>query len=265
MRRLTLTSAMLAALAALMSVPASADDRVLVSGNVTSLTGTDGGGSGSVGYLHDLSAASILGLGVEYDTIANSHWTFGTVSGSLTGGPAREKWAAYAEVHQGSGATGPTSFTYGVYALGGSETFAQKFTVQLETRQFEVGPTNGNLPKINLSYLFTPQYMLSAFYAKSVSGNLGTELYSARLDHYGHLLNWLIGAAGGQAAPAVLNLQGATVIPAPQLHEGYVGISKRFENLEVALLGDYQDLSGIHRVTTTLTFTYHLFAPRPSK
>ena len=53
-----------------------------------------------------------------------------------------------------------------------------KFSVQLEARQIDIDTTHGNLPKLGLTYLWTPRLLTNVSYAHSVGGNLGTELTS---------------------------------------------------------------------------------------
>jgi hypothetical protein len=93
-----------------------------------------------------------------------------------------------------------------------------------------------------------------------VSGNLGTRLTAVRIDGYGPTANVFAGVAFGPAAPViVLNFQSGT-IPARQLHEGYVGISKPLPRLrsELTVVADYQNLSGIKHATLTLNYIFHV-------
>ena len=69
--------------------------------------------------------------------------------------------------------------------LGLSQNLTKKFSVQLEGRQIDIDTTHGNLPKLSLTYLWSPRLLSNISYARSVGGNLGTELTAARIDYYG--------------------------------------------------------------------------------
>jgi len=258
------------------------DDKLLFMGNGSTLTppnGTpcdtsakacSGGGGGSLTWLHNFNPDALFSVGGEYETIANSHWSFGSLTGALGGGSQSAKWNAYAEAHvgsgEGAGISGSQHWDYEVYALGVAGTFDSKVTLQVETRQYDIDLTHGNLPKVNVNYLVTPRLMLGAAYAHSVSGNLGTDLTSVRLDQYNPGFNWFIGGAFGHVSPAIIiapnaaNPQGVFV-PSPSFREGLAGISKTFARTEWGLLGDFQKVGDTKRVIITLTCTWHLHAP----
>lgn len=258
--RAALASA-LAAAVPLLAAPAWADDQLILSGDGGTLTGTNGGEGGSINFLHDMTHA-IIGAGGEYQKLANSHWEFGTLTGALRGGAGDAKWTVDGEVHRGAGAiseySGSHRFDYGVEALGVSGTFDSKVTLQLETRQFDIDTTHGNLPKVGLGVLWARSWMTTVSYARSVGGNLGTELTTLRIDRFGRVVNLFAGGATGHVAPPVVNIQTGALGAAPQYHEGYVGFTRRFTRFDLGLLGDYLDLAGTRRITGTLTITVHL-------
>ena len=254
-------AAALATLMLLASGAACADDQLILSGNGATLTGTSGGAGGSLNYLHGMTHA-VIGVGGEYQKLDTSRWGFGSLTGALLRGTGDTKWTASAEVHYGAGETdealGTHHYGYAVEALGGSATFNNKLTLQLETRQFDIDTTHGNLPKIGLGMLWARSWLTTVSYANSVSGNLGTEFVTVRLDKYGRLVNCIAGAAGGHVAPPVVDIHTGALGPAPRYREGYVGFTRRFTRADLGLLGDYLDLSGTRRITLTLTITVHL-------
>jgi hypothetical protein len=131
-------------------------------------------------------------------------------------------------------------------------------TVQLEDRQYDVYTTHGNMPKAGLGILWNPHWQTTASYARSVTGNLGTEIETLRLDHYGHAVNWLLGAAAGHVAPPVVNLYTGLTGAAPQYREGYLGLSKSFARSDWAILGDYLKVANEKRITLTIVCTLHV-------
>jgi hypothetical protein len=236
------------------------DDRIALSANGETLTGTNGGGGASLGWLHSFDADTLGSVAAEHQGIANAQWTFGSVLGSLgrTWGDAH--YSVYGEAHEGAGAEGTRHFHYEIEAVGVTGTFFHRFTAQLEDRQISVPPTHGNLPKLALSYVWGPHVLTTASFASSVSGNLGTHLGLARIDYYGSSLSFLAGVAYGQASPVVLGINFELLSPGTRLKEGFAGISKPFPHVrgELTLVGDYLDLSGSRRATLTLSYIFHV-------
>jgi hypothetical protein len=237
--------------------PSTSDDRIVLSANGSTLPGTNGGGGGSIGWLHNFDADTLAGVAVEHQVISVAHWTFASVNGSLTRGLGDARYSVYGEAHEGAGDNGPNAFKYSIVAAGVIGTYFHRLSAQLEDRQFEVDKTHGNLPKLGLSYLWNPHVLTTVSYAYSVSGNLGTHLTSARIDLYGSKVNFLAGASFGQVSPAVLNLE--INLPGKRLREGYVGVNKPLPHLraDLTLVADYQDLSGSNRVAVTLNYIVH--------
>ncbi|HEY6451634.1 MAG TPA: hypothetical protein VIX87_03460 [Steroidobacteraceae bacterium] len=238
----------------------TADDRIAVSADGATLSGTNGGGGASLGWLHNFDPESLASIAVEHQVLSDAHWTFGSLSGSLTRDLAGARYSAYAEAHEGAGDDGPRAFHYAIEAAGIIGTYFQRLSLQLEDRQVDVETTHGNLPKLGLSYLWPHRVMLSTSYSYSVNGNLGTRLATARIDGYTSACNLLAGVAFGPAAPAILNLQSGLVAPGRQLKEGYVGISKplRHSRSELTLVADYLELAGVKRATLTLSYVFHV-------
>jgi hypothetical protein len=235
----------------------TSDDRIVVSLNGSTLPRTNGGGGGSVGWLHNFDADSLAGAAIEHQVISVAHWTFGSVNGSLTRGSGDARYSFYGEAHEGAGDDGPHAFKYSIEALGLIGTYFHRFSVQLEDRQIEVEKTHGNLPKVGVSYLWNPHIYTTVSYIHSVSGDLGTRLTSGRIDIYRAKLNYLAGVSFGQASPAILGL--GFHLPAQTLKEAYVGATKPFPRWrgDLSLVADYQDLRGSPRFALTLNYIFH--------
>ena len=236
------------------------DDRIAVSADGATLTGTSGGGGGSLGWLHNFDADSLAGVAAEHQVLGVARWTFGSLNGSLTRGPENQRYSVYAEAHEGAGDDGQRAFHYRIEGAGVVGTYFHRLSVQIEDKQIDVEGTSGNLPKVGVSYLWNPHLQTQAGYSSSVSGNLGTHLASARIDEYSAAVNLFAGIAFGQAAPTIiLNFQSG-LAQSRQLHEGYVGASKLLPPLrsEVTLVADYQNLSGIKHATLTLNYIFHV-------
>jgi len=255
-------SAAPAATPAVTPAPAAApapsyQNRLIASGNGSTLEDpASGGGGGSLTWLHDFSSGT-LGVGGQYQTLANAHWEFGSLTGSLKLGSPEDKWSLYGEADEGSGELGSRRFDYAVEAAGLEAAFGGKLTLQLETRQYDIDTAHGNLPKAAVGVLWTPHFQTTVSFAHSVSGNLGTQLTALRLDFFGPV-NALVGGATGFAAPPIVNFQtGATGI-APTYREGYLGLSKAFRRVDWGILADYLKLGEVKRLTLTLTCTLHL-------
>jgi hypothetical protein len=259
---LCLSSLAASALAPTLVIAAEIDarppDRLTLAGNGSRLTDTDDeGGGGSLNWLHHFTPDAIFGLGAEHQFIEESRWSFGSIRGALTRGEPGSRFTIFGEAHYGDGDDDGREFDYSIAVLGISQGFTNKFSIQLETRQIDIDTTHGNLPKLGLTYVWTPRLLTNVSYADSVGGNLGTELTSARLDLYGRYVNLIVGGAFGQADPSVVNQPGLT-LPAQDLREGFIGIGKTFARGEVQLLGDYLKLADSEKVTVTLSFTAYV-------
>jgi hypothetical protein len=243
--------------------PAAAEtpsSRIVASADGTTLTGTNGGGGASLGWLLNFDPSTLVSVAAEHQALANAHWTFGSLYGTAAAGPDAQRYNFYGEVHEGGGHDGPSAFDYHIEAAGVIGTFDHRFTVQLEDRRIDVENTHGNLPKAGVSYLWGTQLSANVSYQHSVGGNLGTKIWSARVDHFGSTVNLLAGGAYGPTLPITFDLPSGSVSQVHLLREGFVGASKPFPSLRsvVTLVADFVDLSGIKRATFTLTYIYHL-------
>jgi hypothetical protein len=257
---LSLSSFAVAMPAVAAEIDARPPDRLTLSGNGSNLTdvGVDEDGyGGSLNYLHYFTPDVIFGVGGEYQSIADSNWAFGSIRGAVNYGEPASRFTVLGEFQYGNGDDNGRDFDYQVGVLGLSQSFGTRFSVQLEGRQIDIDKTHGNLPKLGVTFFWTPRFSTNVSYAESVGGNLGTKLTTARLDHYGQSINFFLGGATGEADPSVINLPGIT-IPAQDLSEGFAGIAKIFSWGEMQLLGDYLELESSEKITVTLSFTAYL-------
>lgn len=243
-------------------VDARPPNRLIFSANGVRLVDVDEGGGGSLNYLHYLTPDALVGVGVEHQFIADSQWTFGSLRGAYGFGAPQTKTTVHAELHGGRGDEDGRDFDYGVGVLGVSQSLSKNFSVQLEARQIEVDRSSGNLPRLGVTYIWSPQLATNVAYAKSVSGNLGTELTSGRIDYYGRAFNFFVGGATGSADPVVLNLQPGVTLPVSNLKQGFAGIGKTFAAGEVQLIGDYLEAGESERISVLLNFTAYFRRPR---
>ncbi len=233
---------------------------LVISANGSTLTGASGGGGGSLTWLHDFSSG-VLGLGGEYQRLAGAHWQFGSLSGSVNTGDTSARWTFAADGHFGNGEIpvyhGTRHFNYDVEGADITGTFGGKLTLQVEGRQYDIDVTHGTMPKAALGFLWTPHVQTTVSYSRSVTGNLGSELETARLDYYAGTMSWMLGGATGHVAPTIVNVYTGALGAAPQLREGYVGFSTALAHTKWSLLGDYLKVGGEKRITLTLVCTLH--------
>ncbi len=236
------------------------DDRIVVSADGTTLTGTNGGGGASLGYLHNFDPSTIVGIAVEHQVLAVAQWTFASLNGAATVGPDNQRYSFYGEAHEGPGHDGFRAFRYKIEAAGVIVTFAHTLSAQIEDKRIDVESTHGNLPKVGLSYLWSPHLMTSAAYQYSVSGNLGTRLPSVRIDGYSAIVNLFGGVSWGPSSLVVLNLPSGVFPQVRRLKEGYIGASKPFPKVrgDLTVVADYIDLSGIKKASLTVSYIFHV-------
>ena len=237
-------------------VPAT-DERLVLSGNGATLSQDHGGGGGSVTWLAS-NGGNVLGLGAEYQAIANSHWTDGVFSGALALGQIVPRATLYADAHNGAGDVGTHPFHYAVDDGGVIGTLTQWLSVQLEERYIDIDRSHGNLPKLGITLRVSPRLLASVSYAYSFGGDLETKLTSVRLDYVSRSFTAFAGGAWGPVSPVVINLITRVIAPGPPLQEEYVGVGRSFGRTDWQVLGDYQDVHGFKRETFTLNCTVHL-------
>jgi len=244
----------------------TAEDRISLTGTGTRLTGggdTVGGAGEALGWIHNFDVNSVLTLGAEHQTLKNAHWAFGSVGGALTRELGDGRYTFAAEAHEGAGDDGIHPLKYRIEAGGVTATYFHQLSVQLEERRIDVETTHGHLPKLGVSYLWSPHWLTSFSYAVSAGGNLGTRLTSARLDHYSRPVNLFAGGSYGKIAPTILGV--GIVAPGHIYRDGYVGASKTFaRRTEVSLTAEYLNLSGTKRATITLGFIFRLGSLGPA-
>jgi hypothetical protein len=234
--------------------------RIAASVDGTAETGTNGGGGGSLAWLLNFAPSNVVSVGVEHQALANAHWTFGSLSGTAAAGPDAQRYNFYGEVHEGAGHDGLRAFDYHIEAAGVFATFDHRFTAQLEDRRIDAENVHGNLPKAGVSYLWGTYLSAAVSYQYSGSGNLGTRIWSVRVDHFAPAVNLLAGASYGPTLPQIFDLPSGTVSQVRLLREGFVGVAKPFPSLrsEFTLVADFVDLSGIKKETVTLNYIYHV-------
>ena len=240
--------------------PSTSDDRIVVSANGTTLTDTNGGGGASLGWLHNFDASNLAGIAVEHQGLSDAQWTFASLNGSTAVGPADQRYNFSGEAHEGDGHDGVRAFHYRIEAVDVAGTFDSRLTALIEDRRIDVETTHGNLPKVGLTYLWSPHVQTSVAYQYSVSGNLGTRLPSGRIDTYWATVNLFGGGAWGPTSPVLFDLPTGLVPIARQFREGYVGASKPFPKLRstLTIVADYEDLSGSKKTSLTLSYIFHV-------
>ena len=255
--RALVATALLLGPCSLAAAGSTAVDRISVSGNGSTLSGTSGGGGGALNWLHNFDPDSIVTLGGEHQKLGPTHWSFGSVSGAVTRAMGDGRYTFSGEAHEGSGRDGVHPFKYHIDAAAVTGTYFHRLSMMLEYRYIDVETTHGHLPKFQVAYLWTPHWQTSVSYADSAGGNLGTRLTSLRVDHYSPVVNLMAGGVYGQASATIINV--FFFAPGNILREGYVGASKTFaRRTEVSLTGDFQNLSGTKRTTVTLGFIVRL-------
>lgn len=235
------------------------DDRLTLSADGATLSGTDGGGGGSIGYLHELSPNVLIGAGVEYQSLYTADWTFGSLNAAYSHAlTSSTRWSVHGEIHEGAGRTAGESFQYAIEAFGIGTSIPGGLALDLEDRQIDVATNHGSLPKAALSKAWGTRWLTTVAYAYSVGGNLNTEYTLARVDYYGGFLNLLAGGSVGRVNPVVLSIEGLLEGQTRHLNEVFAGVTKPFHRFEVTLLADEIDLAGSKHFVGTLSCTLHL-------
>lgn len=240
--------------------PDSGYERLVFSTDGSTLSGGEHGGGASGTWLHAFSANAVLGLGAEYQQIADANWSAGLLSGSVGLGHSPERPHAYGEIHAGAGTIGTRDFHYWLLTAGILATLTPRLAAQFEERRIDIDTSHGNLPKVGLSLRATPNLSVGASYARSVGGNLATRLTTVRCDYSDSSLTGMAGVVWGPATPAVFDLSRQNVTPGASLTEGFAGIGRTMRRTAWLLVADYQNVAGSARTTVTVTYAFTLHA-----
>jgi hypothetical protein len=240
------------------------DDRLTLMAQGSTLTGTDGGGAASIGWLHNFNANTILGVAGQYQYVGGARWKYGSLTLAHGIGQSGTRSTFYAEAHQGSGSDHVHSYDYSIYAAGLVQSFTKQLSLQIEDKELEIDTVRGNLPKIGLTYFWGPTFSSTVSYAHSVTGNIDTRLTSVRVDSYGKTANLIAGMATGQVSPVVIDVITGDS-PSVVAHEYFLGVTKPFSRADLTLLADYLRLASSERFTLTLNCTVHLRRPGASR
>jgi hypothetical protein len=237
-------------------------DRLTLTANGSTLSTSDSGRGASVGWLHYLSGQALIGLAVEHQSVADADWSFASFSGALSRTRANGRLINFhGEVQRGSGEEAGRAFTHSVTAVGVTGAVTQRLWLRFESRQIDIDRTEGNLPALGLTFQWNAHFLTDVAYERSVSGNLGTELVLTRTDYFGKRFRLLFGAASGEAAPSVVNLQPGLSVPgANSLREVFAGASKTLGRGELLGVADHLDMSASQRTTLTISYAIPLRA-----
>jgi hypothetical protein len=239
--------------------PVTSGDRVILGVDGATLTGTNGGVGGSAAYLHQETPNFLVGVGADYQRLATSNWSFGSLNvGYSHDMTASTRWNVHAEAHEGTGSTVEKRFNYSIVAAGLGTALPGGLATDIEERQIDVDTSHGSLPKVGLSKAWGRHLLTGIAYARSFGGNLDTSYSLARIDFYGPGFNLLAGGDLGRVSPAVININGVLTPQARHLDEAFFGITKLFERFDLTLLADNIELAGIRHITVTLDCTVHL-------
>ena len=232
-------------------------DRLSLMAAGHTLTNTNGGWGASALWLHNSSADTLFGLGVENQTIDEARWTFGKLAFNHGFGDAPERTNVYFDAAAGSGHDNQHNYDYLIGTVGVYQNLTRQLTLQLEDKQINVDTSHGNLPKVGLQYLWNPGFSTSLAYAYSVSGSLDTRLAMARIDGYTKTMNLFAGVANGQAAPIVTGLPPGTPVPGFILHQYYIGAGRTFSRADMTAVLDYVRLGTSNHWTLTFNAMLH--------
>lgn len=221
------------------------------------LTNTNGGWGASALWLHNFSSDTIFGLGGEHQTLGDADWNFGKLNFNHGFGAAQTRTNLYLEANVGSGSDNTHDYDYTIVTAGMYQNLTHQLTLQLEDKQIDVDTARGNLPKLGVSYLWSPRISTSVGYAYSVSGTLDTRLATARIDGFMKTMNVFAGLANGQAAPIVINLPPGTPVPGFILHEYYVGVGRAFSRADTTMVLDFARIGDSNHWTLTFNAMLH--------
>ena len=225
-------------------------DSLIVAGQVDTISSGHGGGGGSLDWVRANVNGTTLTAGVSSFSISDSHWSFGRVGGAIR---LDERTIVQGQASLGSGRTADAPFAYRLFNAGLSYAAFPTIYVKAEDQYVDIGATHGHLLKAGA--LFVPSTRLSAdiSYARSLSGNLNSELAAARVDWQTEPARLLGGLAWGRSVPDLLNIDVGTGSGDQAFREFFVGMAIPVSGVELMVVADFVNLDTGRKRTLTLS------------
>jgi hypothetical protein len=202
----------------LLAAGAHAQDAVVVSVNADHLRGGNGGGTSALWVAP--RAAGTLVAGATFLSLPGTHWAFATLGGTH---PVSARTTLNAEANFGGGSDDRGGFGYLLLRAGVTrELLAKKVYAEAEWLQIDVARQQEGLARLGATWLPAPGLALRASLYRSLTGDGGTTLVTARADYALPRVSLLGGVSGGTANPALLQQSGT---PSTRIREVFGGVA----------------------------------------
>lgn len=197
-------------------------------------------------------ADGFLSLGASRFEIGDSRWSIVEVGGGLRVGP---RWLLEGGVSDGNGETGDAPFSHRLVRGSATRVFGRRGHLKLENLYVDVDRVHGSLARLSAGVRPLARLGYELAYSRSLSGNLGTELWTHRLDLDFREARLFAGVTEGDAAPETLSLVGTGDRGGPST-ELFVGGAASLGRQELILSASRLRSGAVRRDTVVLALRF---------
>lgn len=218
-------------------------DALHLSAQVLDLAPGGGGVTGSVDWVHALSARHGLNLGVASFDLAGTRWSYGRVGGTLRPA-ARAVLHAEADVGRGSEAGRGFPYTSARLSLA-YEAVPRALLLEIENHYVAIDRTRGNVVKLAASVLPAPTLALNVAVHGTTAGDVDSRTLTLRADSEHRGLAVFAGVAFGRSRPALVGLSASGA--AQSLRQVFGGVTVPLGRNRLGLALDHLALGAASR------------------
>lgn len=227
-----------------------ASDALLVVGQIDRLRSGIRGGGGSLDWIHVDGDGSTLSGGVASYSLGDSRWTYGRAVGAWR---IDERLIVEGQANLGAGHSTAMSFDYRVIGAGIDYRVVPEVWLKGEDKFVDIGTSRGHLLRIGALLVPTRRVSFDLGYARSVGGNLRSELKSARVDWLIREARLFTGYTRGRSVPDLFGIDVGNGVPNQALRDWFIGFALSFSRWELTGALDTIDVNASRRRTLTVS------------
>src|SRR5689334_13151466 len=252
---LTATTASVAAPPEDNSSAVSSDNSILVTASADRFNSGDLGSNASLDWIHHFASRPGLQrthtLGVAAFSAGDSRWSFAKLGAAYS---LSDSITVQGQASVGGGKAAGEGFGYQVYDSSVSAKVDPRAYIRLGHQFYQIAGSRSHLLKPGLVLVPTHRVQADLTYARSVSGNIGSQFFSARIDFSTRTIDWLGGFSAGDSTPANLNLEIGSTSHTQNFRDVFMGASFRLPQSVLTVMADFLDTQPGNRSRLTIAW-----------
>ena len=214
-------------------------DFLIVSGGFNRVSSGPAGGVTSLDWVHLSGNGKTYTTGAEAHSVGDNRWAFARLSSPLF---EIDRFESRIGASIGGGKTAGERFPYQIYHASASYQATHQFYLTLSEQYLRLGEARGHLIKPGVTIFLNPRLTTELSFARSIGGNIQTQLVSGRLDLAGRPAGFFGGVVIGHTSPEIVRIGFGNETPGQRMREAYFGIRFRFREIEWTVVADFPDL-----------------------